>query len=126
MSGSAYVTPGDNHLQIEKNQNGPIIHLNQEKRVNGHRPSIDVTIMSGVEIYGREIAAMLMTGMGRDGVLGMKKLYDSGGLTLAQNEESSVVFGMNRRAIELGVVDRIIAIDSFGSVIKEFFGGESN
>ncbi|HNE25159.1 MAG TPA: chemotaxis protein CheB, partial [Leptospiraceae bacterium] len=74
-----------------------------------------------VDEYGMRAAALIMTGMGQDGLEAVTRLYQAGGLTLAQDEASSVVFGMNRRAIEAGVIDRVLTLEESAAVLRSFF-----
>ena len=120
--GHVYVAPGDKHLLIEKDEEErPWIRLSGGPRVNSHRPSIDVTLRSAVSSFGGRAAALIMTGMGKDGMDGMIKLHNAGGRTYAQDEASSVVFGMNRRVIEAGVVDEILELDRIALSLTERF-----
>lgn len=121
--GHVYIAPGDQHLLIEQKGNPPVIRLNHERRVNGHRPSIDVTLFNFIKVFKSRMAALIMTGMGKDGADGMKLLHDEGGLTLAQDEQSSVVFGMNRRAIELGGIDRVLPLEKIAPSLEEYLKG---
>lgn len=117
--GCAYVAPGDWHM--EAGEDGKI-HLNRLERVNSHRPSIDVTLKSVVRVFGPRAVGVIMTGMGNDGVAGMKMLAEAGGMTLAQDEPSSVVFGMNRRAIEAGAIQKVASADDLPGVLNALFG----
>ncbi len=99
--GVALVTPGDWHLVIKEQG---IIELTQADKVSGHRPSIDVTMKSAARVYGAGAIGVILTGMGNDGSDGLATIHDAGGQTLAQDANSSVVFGMPQRVIERGVV----------------------
>ena len=78
--------------------------------MNHSRPSVDVLFSSAAECAGRHALGVLLTGMGRDGALGMQKLKAAGAVNLAQNEQTCVVYGMPRAAVELGVVDRVLPL----------------
>lgn len=119
--GTVFIAPGNRHMTIEKKGNQPVIHLNDDLPRHAHRPSIDVTLESLIQSFGGHVAAVIMTGMGWDGAAGMKALYDAGGLTIAQDEQSSVVFGMNRRAIELGAIMRIEHLKNMVEVLMSYF-----
>jgi two-component system chemotaxis response regulator CheB len=80
-----------------------------------------MTLLSAVDAAGRRVAGLIMTGMGRDGVEGMEALRRAGGLTLAQDEASSVVFGMNRRAIEAGVIYQVVELKNMVEVLSVYF-----
>jgi two-component system chemotaxis response regulator CheB len=85
------------------------IHLSEADPVNGHRPSVDVALMSLAKVYGSRAAGILLTGMGFDGAAGLLAIRHAGGVTLVQDEESCVVFGMPRAAIDLGAAQRVLS-----------------
>ncbi|HMW58880.1 MAG TPA: chemotaxis-specific protein-glutamate methyltransferase CheB [Leptospiraceae bacterium] len=113
----AILAPGNRHMVLK----GGKISLNDEPTVRSHRPSVDYTLNRVVDEYGMRAAALIMTGMGQDGLEAVTRLYQAGGLTLAQDEASSVVFGMNRRAIEAGVIDRVLTLEESAAVLRSFF-----
>lgn len=104
--GSALVAPGDYHMLVEDS----VVKLNQGDRLHGVRPAIDVTMKSAAEAFGADTVGVLLSGMGEDGALGMKAIREKGGVTIAQDEETSVIFGMPKAAIELGSVDKVVPI----------------
>jgi two-component system chemotaxis response regulator CheB len=91
--------------------------LSDEPRVNGHRPSVDVLFRSVAE-FGSRAVAVLMTGMGDDGAAGMGVIKNAGGLTIAQAEDSCVVFGMPKAAIERGFATRVVALDALAESLS--------
>ncbi len=105
--GLVLIAPGGRHLSIEPDG---LIRLATEPRGLANVPSADVTLESAAGVYGRAAMGIIMTGMGRDGAQGMAKIRKAGGRTIAQNEESSVVYGMNKTAIENGSIDRIVPL----------------
>ena len=105
--GKVLVLPGDSHGVIERDVNGYFIKLNQNEKVNRHRPSIDVLFNSAVKIPKNNLRAILLTGMGEDGARGLKKLHSYGATTIAQNAQSCVVYGMPKKAIEMGAASVI-------------------
>jgi two-component system chemotaxis response regulator CheB len=111
-SGRVLVAPGDHHLLVCREGSTAFVELSRRPRVNGHRPSVDVTMEAAVEAFGSRTVGVLLTGMGRDGAMGMQRIRQAGGRTIAQDEESSVVFGMPKAAIDLGVVNEIRSITS--------------
>lgn len=112
--GFALVAPGGFHLQVER---GGIVRLTSGPPVHGVRPAADVTLKSVGEAYGARSVGVVLTGMGRDGALGLASLKAAGGRTLAQDQASSVVYGMPKAAAELGVVDEIVALDRMAASI---------
>jgi two-component system chemotaxis response regulator CheB len=100
--GHAYIAPGDWHLRIEANGGNYVARLDQEAPLNRHRPSVDALFRSVASAAGAKGAAVLLTGMGKDGAEGMGALKRAGGATFAQDQASCVVFGMPRAAIEAG------------------------
>jgi two-component system chemotaxis response regulator CheB len=109
-AGRVLVAPGDHHLLVRREGGAPIVELGHRPRVNGHRPSVDVTMEAAAEVFGSRTIGVLLTGMGKDGATGMQRIHQAGGRTIAQDEGSSVVFGMPKAAIDLGVVDEIQSI----------------
>lgn len=110
-SGTAYIAPGNYHMKIHRKDLNISIELEQGQLVNGHRPSIDVTFDSLNVCYGASLLAVIMTGMGKDGAESIKKLKEIGSPTIAQDEKTSVVFGMNRQAIDMGGIDHIVPLN---------------
>ena len=106
--GQAFIAPADYHMLINHGK----IKLNRKPKVNSIRPSIDVTMKSAAENYGDKVIGVLLSGMGKDGAEGMKAIKRKGGVTIAQDELSSVVFGMPKVAIDMGVVDTIAPLSN--------------
>ena len=117
--GVALLAPGDYHLTLNWVGSGYRVQLNQKPPVHHCRPAVDVMFRSVAETPGSIAVAALLTGMGVDGALGMKLLKEHGARTIAQNEETCVVYGMPKAAIEMGVVDRILPLKSIASAIVE-------
>jgi two-component system chemotaxis response regulator CheB len=109
--GLALVAPGDYHMSVQWRQNHYRVALSQTPPVNFTRPAVDVLFESAARCAGRHALGVILTGMGRDGAEGMRKLKVAGGTTIAQNEETCVVYGMPRAAVELGVVDQQVALN---------------
>ena len=110
LPGCAFVAPGHSHIVLERKMSENIIRLSKGEKVSGHRPSIDVMFNSLAEIYKKNIVATIMTGMGRDGATGIGQIKNLGGYTIAQNEESSVVYGMNRVAVEERAINAVVPL----------------
>jgi two-component system chemotaxis response regulator CheB len=107
--GHAYVAPGNWHLCVRRAGKGFEARIDQNEPVNRHRPSVDVLFESVAASVGGGATAVVLTGMGSDGAGGLRKVKAAGGYALAQDEESCVVFGMPKMAIETGCVDRVAA-----------------
>jgi two-component system chemotaxis response regulator CheB len=121
--GHAYLAPGNMHLTIEKFGNEYRTKLLDTKKVSQHKPSVDVMFRSVNNTVGGAAMAVMMTGMGDDGMIAMKELFDNGAYTVAQNEESCVVFGMPMKAIQAGAIKDIIHLDNIADYIIEFSKG---
>ena len=118
--GCGYVAPGDKHLEIINISGKPHIKVHMGEKVSGHRPSADVLFRSFAKLYGNNTIAIIMTGMGRDGADGIKELKDKGAKTVAQDGDSSVVFGMNKEAIKLGAIDNVLPLQEIPKAIRDF------
>jgi two-component system chemotaxis response regulator CheB len=111
------------HLTLQKQGNNYVIKLLDTLKVSRHKPSVDIMFRSLNNIVGGGAMAVMMTGMGDDGSIGIKELYDNGAYTIAQNEESCVVFGMPAKAIEAGAVKDIVDLNDIAKYIIEFSSG---
>ncbi len=119
IPGAAFVAPGHSHIVLEKKGSGHIIRLSKGDKVSGHRPSIDVMFNSVADTFKDQIVATIMTGMGRDGATGIGKIKKLGGYTIAQNEETSVVYGMNRVAVEENAINSEVPLCDITNKIVE-------
>jgi len=118
LAGRALICPGNRHLKVKRLPMGDVAVLNDEPRVNGHRPSVDVLFKSVAEEFGDKSIAALMTGMGEDGAQGLGMVKAAGGMTIAQSEESCVVFGMPKAAIERGYALRVLPLDALANTLQ--------
>ncbi len=105
--GLALVAPGDFHMLLHKRSGRYFVSVKEGPRVCYQRPSVDVMFQSVSEAAGRHAIGVILTGMGADGVAGMLQMKQAGAQTIAQDEESCVVFGMPREAIRMGAVDHV-------------------
>jgi two-component system, chemotaxis family, protein-glutamate methylesterase/glutaminase len=117
VAGRALICPGDRHIKVRRMPLGNTVVLADDPRVNGHRPSADILFRSVAHEFGSRSIGVLMTGMGEDGAAGLGLIKNAGGLTIAQNEESCVVFGMPKAAIERGHVTRIVPLDMLANTL---------
>jgi two-component system chemotaxis response regulator CheB len=112
--GVAYIAPDNVQMRVEE---GGKIRLSHEPAFGGHRPSGDVLLESVARAYGKGGVAAILTGMGRDGAMGMKAIKQLHGKTIAQNEKSCVVFGMPLAAVEMNVIDKVLPLERIAEEI---------
>lgn len=118
--GEALVAKGGYHMVVSAYSRGRIrVKLTESEPVNGVRPAIDVTMESAAETIDGPLTGVVLTGMGADGADGVRRMAEAGGTVIAQDEASSTVFGMPKRAIETGVVDAVYPIDEIADGIVE-------
>lgn len=113
--GLALVAPGDRHLDFT---DGGAVTLVDGPAENGVRPAADVTLRGAARAFGRRAVGVVMTGMGKDGTDGLRHVKAAGGATLAQDQASSVIWGMPRSAVEAGLVDRVVPLDELADAIR--------
>ena len=113
--GCALLAPGDRHVVVVRDRGGYRIELSPGPLVSRHRPSVDVLFRSVAVAAGAHALGLLLTGMGDDGAAGMVELKQAGAATVAQNEASSVVFGMPKEAIRRGAVDRVLPLSGMAA-----------
>ena len=109
--GKVLIAPGDQHMMLKLVGNNYVVSLNSGELVNRHRPSVDVLFRSVSNLGGKNSVGVILTGMGDDGAKGIVDMHNTGSLTIAQNEESCVVYGMPRKAVESGAVDEILNLE---------------
>ncbi len=109
--GHAYVAPGDYHLRVEKSSGELKCRLGHDDTVSGHRPSVDVLFESVAKVVGPMAVGAILTGMGRDGATGLKKMRDAGAYTVGQSQSSALVYGMPRVAFEEGAVCEQVPVE---------------
>lgn len=114
-----YIAPGDMHMKVVRGAQGTFIRLFQGDRVNGHCPSVDVLFDSVADYYGKDAVSVILTGMGYDGAKGMLKLRQKGCRTLGQNEESCIVYGMPKVAMDIGAVEDELPLKDMARVISK-------
>jgi two-component system chemotaxis response regulator CheB len=121
LPGRALIAPGDKHLKIKRMALGTIAVLSDAPPVSGHRPSADVLFRSAVSEYGQCVTGLIMTGMGSDGADGIGEIKARGGMTIAQDEKSCIVFGMPKVAIEKDHIDKIVSLRNMGDFLIGHF-----
>lgn len=118
--GLVLIAPGGKHLQLRRAGGQYFAVVSDGLPVNRHKPSVDVLFQSVAQCAGKDVLAIILTGMGNDGAHGMKLLHDGGAHTVAQNEESCVVFGMPMEAIRLKGVDEVLPLSQVAGAIRHF------
>jgi two-component system chemotaxis response regulator CheB len=117
--GEALVAPGGQHTIVAGYHDGSLrVRLTDDPPVNGVRPAVDVTMDSAAEVVTDPLVGVVLTGMGQDGAAGIRSIKAVGGRTLAQDEATSAVFGMPKRAIETGSVDDVLPIEDMAAGIS--------
>lgn len=111
LQGNVYIAPGDKHLFIERLGTEYFCKLNDGVPVNRHKPSVDVMFRSVAENAGPNSIGVLLTGMGNDGAVGLKEMFDKGAATLVQDENTSIVWGMPGSAVKLGATDKQVPLE---------------
>ncbi|MDR2260317.1 MAG: chemotaxis protein CheB [Azoarcus sp.] len=122
--GVAYLAPGHSHLSIRRVESGGYhCELARSEPVNRHRPSVDVLFHSAAEQVGRAAIGVLLTGMGKDGAAGLLHMMQAGAWTIAQDQDSCVVYGMPREAVLLGAAKEIVPLPEIASHVLQRLGG---
>ena len=119
-NGCVYIAPGGNHLILDYINGDYLIHIDDGPKVSGHKPSVDVMMSSLSKLDKVRLAGVILTGMGSDGASGLYELKGKQGYVIAQNEESCVVFGMPKSAINRGVVDTVLPLSEISKEIIDF------
>ncbi|TDR71050.1 protein-glutamate methylesterase/protein-glutamine glutaminase [Paludibacterium purpuratum] len=116
---TAYIAPGHSHMRIRRAGAGWYIGLDRGELINRHRPAVDALFDSAAERVGKDAIAVIMTGMGKDGARGMLAMRRAGAYTLAQDEATSIVYGMPKEAVAQGGVDEICPLDQLAPRVLE-------
>jgi two-component system chemotaxis response regulator CheB len=120
IRGRALIAPGNHHLLLKRSGARYYVEIKEGPLVSRHRPSVDVLFRSAARYAGKNAVGVIMTGMGDDGAKGMLEMKEAGAYNIAQDEESCVVFGMPKKAIELDAVDRVLPLSAIpAAVIRE-------
>jgi two-component system chemotaxis response regulator CheB len=120
QSGYAYVAPGGHHMVVKTEKDRPVLHLEATTRRDRYAPSVDRLMASAAEVFGGSTLAVVMTGMGADGSRGVEAVRAAGGTTMAESEETAVVYGMPKEAQLTGCVDEVLALPRIAERIAAF------
>jgi two-component system chemotaxis response regulator CheB len=118
VAGRALIAPGNRHLKVKKLPLGNVAVLAEDPPVNGHRPSVDVLFHTVAAEFGSQATGVLMTGMGEDGAVGMGEIRAAGGSTVAQSQETCVVYGMPRAAIDRGYAMQVANLQDLPGILQ--------
>ncbi len=120
LPGRALIAPGNKHCLLKRSGARYYVEIKDGPLVSRHRPSVDVLFRSAARYAGANAVGVIMTGMGDDGALGMLEMKQAGAFNLAQDEATSVVFGMPNEAIKRGAVDRVLPLQALaGAILRE-------
>ena len=122
--GLALIAPGDFHVVLERGLTKVTVRLDQGEPVNFCRPSVDVMFRSVADVYGGDVLAVMLTGMGRDGRDGCRDLKANGGMVIAQDEASSVVWGMPGAVVNSGLADFVLGLGAIGPKVAGLVAGQ--
>ena len=117
LPGHAYIAPGHSHLTLTRSGANYMTKIDQGEPVNRHRPSVDVLFRSAAQFAGKNAVGVILTGMGKDGAQGMLEMKTAGAYNFAQDEASSVVFGMPREAIAVGATHEVGALTALPGMV---------
>jgi|CXWL01.1.fsa_nt_gi two-component system chemotaxis response regulator CheB len=117
--GLVLLAPGNKHMTVVRDGPHFVVRVDQTPHVNRHRPSVDVLFRSVAGTFGARSVGVLLTGMGKDGAAGLLEMKQRGGQTIAQDESTSIVFGMPKEAIAIGAASRILPLQNVGAGILE-------
>ncbi len=120
QAGTVYIAPGGYHMEVVRRGASLFINLNQKERIHFQRPAVDVLFHSVAREVGQNALGILLTGMGRDGAEGLLAIKKAGALTIAQDEASSIVWGMPRSAVELSAAAKVLPLEKVSEEIIRF------
>ena len=115
--GKVLIAPGNHHMLLKRDIKGYFVEIKDGPLVSRHRPSVDVLFRSAARYGGKNIIGVIMTGMGDDGSHGMKEMHDSGAFNFAQDEKTSIVWGMPGEAVKAGAVDKVLPLQDLAPAV---------
>lgn len=119
VGGRIYVAPGEFHMEVAPGGEGPVIRLSKAPAENYCRPSVDPMLRSLAEIYGSGLLAVILTGMGHDGLGGARAVVAAGGTVVAQNQATSIVWGMPGTVVAAGLASAVLPVDAIGPFLAD-------
>jgi two-component system chemotaxis response regulator CheB len=124
VAGGVYVAPGGLHMRVKKGEHGPVIALDDGPQVHFCRPAVDPLFKSAASVWGNGVLGVILTGMGADGTDGSADIVKAGGAILAQDEATSVVWGMPGSVAEAGLCAAILPVQDIAPKIGRLFAGD--
>jgi Chemotaxis response regulator containing a CheY-like receiver domain and a methylesterase domain len=124
--GVVFVAPGGRHMGLSTDRGGPVIRLDDTAPVNFCRPAVDVLFRDAAAIYGGAALAVILTGMGSDGTHGARLVVNAGGSVFAQDESTSIVWGMPGSVVKAGLAQDILPLEAIGPALKNYITGPSS
>ena len=121
LKGHALIAPGNRHILLKRSGAKYMVQVKDGPLVSRHRPSVDVLFRSAARYAGSNAIGVIMTGMGDDGARGMLEMHETGAYTIAQDEESCVVYGMPKEAVRLGGVDKILPLTQIAAEVIRYY-----
>ena len=119
IAGRVLIAPGNRHMLLQRSGARYHVAIKDGPLVSRHRPSVDVLFRSAAQYAGANALGVIMTGMGDDGARGLLEMKKAGAATLAQNEETCIVFGMPKEAIALGAADKVVPLSAIPAEIRQ-------
>ena len=123
-AGAIYLAPGGKHLKVERRDDMAVIAIDDGPMVNFCKPAVDPLFASAAQVWGSKVLALVLTGMGSDGLAGAKEIVAAGGHVIAQDEETSVVWGMPGQVTNAGLCSAVLPLPEIGGRITRLFTGE--
>ncbi len=123
--GRVLIAPGNKHMLLKRVGREYFVEIKEGPLVNRHRPSVDVLFRSAARYAGSNAIGVILTGMGNDGARGMKEMHDAGAHTIAQDEQSCVVYGMPKEAVKAGGVDDVVPLDKIDQHLVRLLTGKA-
>ncbi|TFG01161.1 MAG: response regulator [Promethearchaeota archaeon] len=119
-SSVVYIAPGEKHIKVSTKNHYPSIKIFNDISINFCKPSIDILFISASQVYKNRVVGILLTGMGKDGVKGIKYIYNNNGFTISESEETAILYGMPKFAVEKGVVNKSLPIDKISELLIRY------
>ena len=124
IAGNIYVAPGGRHMRVARRPRGPVIALGDDPPINFCKPAVDPLLSSAARVWGSRSLAVVLTGMGTDGTRGAAEIVAAGGSVIAQDEATSVVWGMPRSVAQAGLCSAVLPLPQIGAKINRLFSGD--